>query len=308
MRACLPTLLALSMSSIAVAAPRVRLAEVGKDSATLHVALDAPAAVEVAWGEQPGAFTATASSPEAESHDVRMTGLSPDRQYFYEVRVAGAPATDLLTFTSGRTWVTRRAVVQVTADAPSGAPGEAELAETMFADAADALVVLGAAGEDEVAALHPRSATDRVVRAIAPGEASSLVVSDVAVAGGPSAPAPPEGTCWHVGAGDAAGLDVQLAIGSTVKLEKGTPLRIVLADPESAKDAPRAYARLAASSGKLVVELRDAAGKVLDRAELAKDCPIPKPDAASVAAAEGDPGDDAGSSELEADTSDCGTH
>ena len=219
-------LLAIAASTAAAQEPRLRLLSVAKDMVRLEVQLDAPAAVEVEYGEELFAWDGRAESPvPAEKHELALTRLIPNRQYFYRVLVDGFETGEVLTFRSGRSWIDRTAQVDVLADTPSGDPAEATLAERLFADSSQAVVALGGDGGDPEGfrALHGRTMTERpVVETGGTGDTEALrtvAVSDLAIAsvgenplvladGSPSpaaqwlATALPaeEGACWLVAA------------------------------------------------------------------------------------------------------------
>jgi hypothetical protein len=277
----------------AAAAPRLRFTAIGKDSATLRVTLDEPATAEVVWGEEPGNWTgsATAAQPAA-LHELQLAKLAPSRQYFYQVRVpAGDESGDVLTFHSGRSWVTRQAVLQVVAHSPPEAGSR--LADRVYLDEADALVVLGA-GEAEVESIHLRSMANRLVLAAAAGGAEAASVADLAFRAGDSAPPAPRGACWLVAASEIAGADIVVVAGTEPSIARGAPLRVTV--------TPGAYARVEAEQGRLSVTLRDAAGTVLASAETSKECPIPKAEPLPEVGA-GETHDADG----EASSADCGT-
>ena len=307
--ALLPCLLTGVLAQAAPAVTDLRLLSVTKSDATLSVDLASPAGIAVQWGETPGEWTGHAEAPSAtDHHQVVMGGLSPDVQYFYRLVVEGTPSDDMLTFRSGRSWVTRRARVLVTADVPGGdAAGEKALADRMFATEADALVVLGGdAGKPaDFARMHERSLTDRVVLA-ASGADAHLGVADVKVVSGGALPSTDDGTCWRVGLGATApaGVEVSVTTGPKSSIETaGDAVKLVLAEPDTS-GGPRTYARLDFVEGQLTATLVDVDGNELGNASLKRTCAVPKPKAAPAAHASED-GEADGSSDAEADAADC---
>ena len=295
----------------------LRLLSIGKDQATLGVDLDAPAAVSISYGEAPGAWSATSeSASESDHHELTLKGLSPDTRYFYQASVGGTPLPDVGTFRSGRSWVTRRALLLVTADAPQGADGEKALAARMFSEEADALVVLGATTE-QAATLHARAAGDRLVLGAPVGGDAAFSVADVGVASLPLGPSGrkalgAEGTCWRVvlAPDDAAAssapkdADVVIRHGVPDALErKGDQLLVTLSDPEIDKGA-RADLRLAFAEGKLEATLRGVDGATMATASLQHACAVPKSKEQALAPGEADEGEP-GSSDADGTVSDC---
>lgn len=289
----------------------LRLLSVSKAEATLSLALSEPAAASVAWGEAPGEFTGRAdASSIADHHQLTLTDLSPDTRYFYQVSVDGSPLPDILTFRSGRSWVTRRAALLVTADVPQGMPGEAELADRLFAEEADAIVVLGGDGgkPDVFGSLHRRSMAEKIVLAADPSVPTSLSVADVRVASTGSLPLADDGTCWRValGTGAPAGAEIVITSGTESSIAvDGASMRITLADADLS-GGPRAYARLDFVEGRLTAALRSSDGASLGHGELSRSCAPPKPKETAPAAHDyGDGDGEPGSSDGEAISSDC---
>jgi hypothetical protein len=305
------TLIAAVPGARAAAPSSVRLLSNGKDAAQVEVHLDAPAPVTVHAGEIPGEWSITATSAEAsEDHVVTLGGLAPDRRYFYQVEVDGEPGPDMLTFVSGRSWVTRHAVLLVTAAVPSESAEDRSLADALFASEADALLLLGGPGEgDALKALHGRAMTDRLVAAVGePGASESLKVADVAVAwgaGSKDALDAAKDACWKVVAGDAEGANVVLEQGKASAISATT-------DRLDLSLAGRAWAKLSFVDGTLTATLHREDGSTQD-ATLHRDCPVPgaHPSNAAVASAHDDPDGEAGESSTqdgEANASDCDAH
>ncbi|MEM7248640.1 MAG: fibronectin type III domain-containing protein [Acidobacteriota bacterium] len=180
------TLLAASAADAQVH-PRFR--EIAPRAASLDVKLDFPAGVEVVYGTELFDWTGRAESFDpAELHDVRLTGLIPDREYFYQVLVDGQPMGEVLTFRTNRSWVTRRADLHVLGDVIQDGVSEQGLADRVFADRSDVVLALGGEGDDELsfAEVHGRSLGDRLVVAVGgTGDRDGLRllrVADMAVA------------------------------------------------------------------------------------------------------------------------------
>src|SRR5688572_21794389 len=80
----------------------VRLTRVSLDSASFVVSLDGPRAVALRHGEAPMSWGPPVESPQSgDRHELTITELVPDTQYFYQVEVDGQPSGDVLTFRSG---------------------------------------------------------------------------------------------------------------------------------------------------------------------------------------------------------------
>jgi hypothetical protein len=198
--------------------------------------------------------------------------------------------------------VTRRATLLLTADAADGAAGEQPHADRMFAEVADALVILGeGAGSDATARLHRRSLTDRLVLAASDGP-DARQVADVALAQAgmldaaaglewaEAALRAQESACWRVVASSAplpreralaSTADVVVMRGDAPSMEQSSgKLLVTLADPDAGGAGGRHHLRLAAKDGVLVATLLTSSGAELEQARLERACPIP----ASVAA------------------------
>lgn len=272
--------LALVLAHSAAAAATLtgmRLTSLGKDAAALHVELSEPATASVTWGEEPGAWQSTSASPgPAASHDLRMPGLAPDRRYFYQVLVDGEPAGDLATFVSGRSWVTRRAVILATAAAPAPTPEDKALADRLFAKEADALVLLSGEGDAPAFRAHyARAMADRVVVTGPASPSRTLAVSDVVMGFGDlDRSARTEGSCWRVALDDAAapGADVALRRGeaSSIAKEAGG-ITVTLAG--------RSHAIVEAAEGRLTVTLVD--GPRVASESLERACAVPVAEASA---------------------------
>ena len=206
----IPLAAAMLMAALALpasAAPglaQLRLLEVGKDSALLRIELTEPATAAVSWGEEPGAFAHHANAEAADTaHELRLTGLAPDRRYFYQVEADGALVGDMATFVSGRSWITRHAVLLVTAAAPAATPASAALADRLFAREADAIILLSGEGDASAfRAQQARAMTDRLVLTGASSAARTASIADVLIAFEPGADLDAGATqataCWRV--------------------------------------------------------------------------------------------------------------
>jgi hypothetical protein len=200
------------------------LTEVAKDSVRFEVRLEFPATVELEYGEELFAWEGRAESLEiVDRHELNLSKLVPNREYFYRLLVDGMETGEILTFRTGRSWIDHRASILVTADTPSGSASEQALAERMFSEQANAYIVLGGDGgnPDGFQALHGRARGERLVLETGgTGDSEALrsvAISDVAIgavsenplllADGSPAPAAGwlatalpalEGACWSV--------------------------------------------------------------------------------------------------------------
>jgi hypothetical protein len=268
---------ALALAAPALAAPHLtslRLVESRKDSATLHVELSEPGTPSVSYGTEPGAWTSTADAGGAGTEaDIKLTGLRPNTRYFYQAEIDGEPVGDVVTFVSGRSWVTRHATILATAAVPADTPDDQALAERLFAQEADALVLLGGAGD--ALTIHSRSLADRVVLTSASDPAPTVPVADVLLAWSGASPADvakaaqDAGSCWIVGIGAAAGdSSVVLQRGETSSLAiTGDRLLVTLAGRDSVA--------LAFESGTLTATLTTASATKTET--MTRTCTAPKP-------------------------------
>lgn len=307
--------LTAAQSAAAAGVTEVRLLAVGKAEATLSVDLDAPGLVVVSWGETPGAWTDSATSDSSDTHhQMPMPHLQPDTRYFYQLSIDGQAQGDVFTFQSGRSWVTRRASILVTADLPQGVPAEVSLAERLFAEESDALILLGSTAVDPAAlrTLHGRSMAEKVVVVVDDSTSMRLDVADVRVMSDGPLPPTDDGNCWRVSIGDRApaGAEIIITRGPSPSIALvGGSIRITLNDPETdaasaAPAATRADARLDFVEGHLVATLRSAEGTVLGKAELTRACKAPAPKESALPAHSAD-GEEPGTSDGDADVSDC---
>jgi hypothetical protein len=320
----------------------LRLTAMEKDSAVIAIDLDEDAVAAVRYGEAPMAWTGDVTSPApASHHELRLTGLVPDRQVFYHVVVDGQPAGDVLTFRGGRSWVTRSARVLVSGDVPSGSSGDTEHADDLFSEVADVLVLLGGDGGSptELARLHRRSFTDRLVVATGgPGDTESprlVIQADVAVAllgdgdvahaasWAASALAATPGACWRVlasarsidrtnpalvAAAAATAADVVVTRGgSTSFTREDQRVWVTLADPDAPASASMARAHLVLESTEERL-LATVVGEDGASSTLSKKCPIPGfgASAHSAPADSDDPGESL-TSDADAAAEDCDT-
>ncbi len=257
---------------------QARLLEVAKDAALLRVELTEPAVATVAWGEEPGAFGQRATSEAADTtHEMRLTGLSPDRRYFYQVEADGAPVGDMATFVSGRSWITRRALLLATAAAPAATPESSALADRLFAREADALILLSGEGDPaSFATQHARAMGDRMVLTGPASSARATSIADVVVGWGSGtalqADADLATACWRVACSpdDASALaaDVVLRAAESDQpsslRQEGDRLIISLAGLD--------HAALDFRGGTLTATL--ARGGSTDSASLTRICPV----------------------------------
>lgn len=217
-----------------------RLLSVAKDSATLRVDLTAPETAAVSWGEQPGDWKGHAAAGDAaESHEFKLTGLSPTRRYFYQLEIGGVPQGDIATFTSGRSWVSRQATILVAAAAADASPESAALADALFAREADVLVLLGGEGDPSAfLAQHGRALADRVVVTGPDAPAPAIPVADVVLAWTGAASLADakaaHGACWTVAlGGDAPDADLVIARGEASAIGAGERPTITIAGHDS---------------------------------------------------------------------------
>ena len=329
--------LAVSCSLAAAHAAQVtgvRLTAVSMDSVTFAVALDGPGAVALRHGEAPMAWGPPVESPQSgDRHELTISDLVPDTQYFYQVELDGQPAGDVLTFKSGRSWAARDATILVTADLPDGGPGEQALADRLFAEQADALVIVGArrpgeragpASEEDLRRLHGRSMTDRLVIASTVTRIGHDKVSDVLVTRFGEEPSRPidAQACWMVTESPGPMLalprmpelanaitEIEVATGATASIEPavdGAPesVSITLDDARPGAAAPAHYAKLRITNGTATITLHDASGAETSRRVITRTCPTPASTQKLQQAFADDP-TEAGTSDLDLDTKDC---
>jgi hypothetical protein len=97
----------------------------------------------VEWGETPALGQATAPSPLSTLHEVAVSGLLPNRRYYYRILANGAPLSPVHSFRSAETPLYPFFRFAVIGDSGSGSSGQAAVASLLESLAPDLVLIAG---------------------------------------------------------------------------------------------------------------------------------------------------------------------